>query len=75
MIKRLKTSKQSVELTPVAAPPSRIRREPPPLPKRVKPQPIDDVEERETWMVVLGIVLFALAITIIIFGASDYTSR
>jgi hypothetical protein len=55
---------------------SRIRRDPVPMDK-----PADlvgrnywDPDEWESWMVVVGVVLFALAITIVTIGISDATS-
>jgi len=67
--------KPTVELRPTGAPrPSRIRRDPPapaPAQKAVNPYPT----EREAWVVVIGVLSFALAIAIIIIGFSDYTSK
>lgn len=54
--------------------PSRIRRDPPAAPtekRAVNPYPT----EREIWIVVLGVVLFALAITALTFGISDVTAK
>lgn len=67
-----KTSKKTVELQ-AAARQSRIRRDPPPrvAQKKVKPYPT----EREIWIVAIGVVLFALAISIITFGFSQITSH
>ena len=63
----LKTGKQSVKLVaPVRA--SRIRRDPPPVVKKVV---IKDPEERDTQMVVIGVVGFALALLIITIGLSS----
>lgn len=64
--------RKTVELTP-AARPSRIRREPPPAPREPKELRAYPTE-RETWTVAIGVVLFAIAIAIITFGISDYTS-
>ena len=71
--KQWKPSKPTVELAPGAARPSKIRREPPaPVEhKSVRPYP----SEREVWTVVIGVVLFALAIAIITIGFSDITSK
>ncbi|HEV8406649.1 MAG TPA: hypothetical protein VGQ34_01845 [Sphingomicrobium sp.] len=68
---RLKAGKKTVELH-TAARQSRIRRDPPPrvVPKAVKPYPT----EREIWIVAVGVVLFALAISIITLGFSQITS-
>ena len=64
--------KASVGLTPDAPRPSRIRREPPPLekPKQLRAY---GGSERDQWVVVIGVILFALAIMIITFGVSEYT--
>lgn len=63
--------KKPVELE---AAPSRIRREPPApqeqLQKSVRAYPA----ERETWIVVIGVTLFCIALTIITFGISDITA-
>lgn len=74
VIEKSKIRRKTVELAPGAPRPSRIRREPPPPPKVVKavnPYP----SEREAWMVMIGVVLFALAIAIVIFRISDITSH
>ena len=71
-----KPGKNTVELAAGARRPSRIRREPPPPARPMaKQRVLHDVSERETWTVVIGVLLFAIAITVIIFGVSDYTSR
>ncbi len=57
-----------------AARPSRIRRDPPaPVATRKAARPYPT--ERETWIVAVGVVLFALAISIITFGFSQITSH
>ena len=68
MIKRSRPRRQAVALAP-----SRIRREPPGrVPeKKVSAYPT----EREILTVVIGVILFALALTIIWVGFSDITSR
>jgi hypothetical protein len=70
--KTWKPNKPTVELAAEARP-SRIRREPPPpvKEKTVRAYPT----ERETWIVATGVVLFGLALMIIWFGVSDFTSR
>ena len=73
MSKQLKPGKKTVELMQ-ASRPSRIRRDPPPAAaerKAVRPYPT----EREIWIVAVGVVLFALAISIITFGFSQITSH
>ena len=69
MRKPFKPNRQSVELRP-----SKIRRDPPPPAPAVKASVPHEVTERETWAVLLGVLLFGIAITIIIFAASDYTA-
>lgn len=66
------SSKATVGLTPDAPRPSRIRREPPPAekPKELRAYVSS---EREQWVVVIGVLLFALAIFVISIGASEYT--
>jgi len=70
VIKRPNFRRQTVELSPDAPRPSRIRREPVPEHKlkEVRPYPT----EREIWTVVIGVCLFALAITAITVGTSNY---
>jgi hypothetical protein len=69
MIKRPNLRRPTVELS-TAARPSRIRREPPPPePKKKALQPY--AAEREVWTVVIGVVLFALAITVATVGISN----
>jgi hypothetical protein len=63
----LKTGKQSVKLVAPARA-SRIRRDPPPVVKKVV---VKDPEERDTQMVVIGVVGFALALLIITIGLSS----
>ena len=73
MSKHWKPGKKTVELQP-AARPSRIRRDPPPAApaeKGVQPYPT----EREVWIVVIGVILFALAISALMIGISDITSH
>lgn len=67
----IKTSKIRRRTVPVR--PSRIRRDPiaVPVEKKVNPYPT----EREIWMVVIGVVLFAIAITALTVGISDVTSH
>ena len=73
MIKRSTIRRQSVDLQR-APRGSRIRRDPvaaAPARKKVQPYP----SEREVWTVVIGVILFALAVSIIIVAVSDYTSK
>lgn len=67
MIKRSNIRRQ-----PVALQPSRIRREPvaPTVHKKVNPYPT----ERETWIVVVGVILFGIAITALAFDIGYMTS-
>jgi hypothetical protein len=68
MASPLQTAKKSVNL---AAPGrvSKIRRDPPPVVKKIE---IKDPEDRDTQTVVVGVVGFALAIFIITLGFSAY---
>ncbi|MBA2466186.1 MAG: hypothetical protein H0V46_01095 [Sphingomonas sp.] len=59
-------SRQPVELRV-----SKIRREPPPP---VKQTVLPDDSENETWAVIIGVLAFALAISVLIFWVADYTS-
>ena len=68
MSKPFNPGRQSVELRP-----SKIRREPPPA-APVRQTVLPDDSEREGWVVAIGVLAFALAITILIFWISDYTS-
>jgi len=54
--------------------PSRIRRDPPPIAGREKAAQAYPTE-REVWIVVIGVLLFAAAIAIVTFGASAITSH
>ena len=65
--------KSSVGLATDAPRPSRIRREPPPpdKPKSLRAYP---TTEKETWIVIIGVLLFGIAITIITLGLSDFTN-
>ncbi|MEO7365809.1 MAG: hypothetical protein ABIW03_05780 [Sphingomicrobium sp.] len=51
--------------------PSRIRRDPPPAVKTT--DLIVDAQEREQWMVIAGIIAFALAIFVVIIGFASYS--
>ncbi len=54
--------------------PSKIRRDPPPRPiERQTVLPTDDTQD-ETWAVVIGMVAFALAISVLIFSVSRYVN-
>jgi hypothetical protein len=67
MASPLNTGKRSVDLAaPVRG--SRIRRDPPPVVKNV---PVRDPEESERQTVIVGVVVFALAIVAITIGISS----
>lgn len=72
MIKGSKNRRQ-----PLQTRPSRIRRDPPP---QVAPAAAPgrrfywDPTTKETWVVVTGVIMFAIALFIITFGISDFTS-
>ncbi len=63
------TAKPSVNLAPPKLSESRIRRDPPPV---VKAKIVLDPEEREQWVVVVGILTFALAIFVITVAFGSY---
>lgn len=67
MASPLKTGKQSVNLARAPVRGSRIRRDPPPVVKKIE---VRDPEDRDRQMVIVGIVSFALAIVIIAIGIS-----
>jgi hypothetical protein len=72
MSKPWKPNKKTVELAADAPRPSRIRRDPVAAGKTVKavrPYPT----EREVLVVVIGVILFALALTFITLGISAVT--
>ena len=69
MNKRSNLRRPTVELNKPAAP-SRIRREPPPPAPKLKSVRAYPTE-REVWTVVIGVVLFALAITVATVGISN----
>ena len=69
MASPLKTGKQSVDLAAPAVRVSRIRRDPPPVVKEVT---VQELREREAWEVVLGVLLFALAIFVIVIAFSSW---
>lgn len=56
---------------------SKIRRDPPPpaRPAGIRQTVLPDVAEREAWTVVVGILLFAVAIAIIVFAVGNYIGR
>lgn len=70
MSKQWTPNKKTVELEQPA--PSRIRRDPPPVEKlkSVRAYPTDG----ETWMVIIGVTAFGIALMIITLGFSDFTS-
>ena len=69
MIKRSNLRGPTAGLTKPAAP-SRIRREPPPESQKLKSVRAYPTE-REVWTVVIGVVMFALAITVATVGISN----
>ena len=64
------TGKQSVKLTPPSARGSRIRRDPPPV---VKELVVHDPEERDQREVIVGVLIFALAMFVIIVAFVSYS--
>jgi hypothetical protein len=71
MSRPLKPGKKSVELDP-AARPSRIRRDPVPVAQSADRKLNLRSSEREIWLAIIGIVLFALAIDLVIVGISAH---
>ena len=71
MNKKRSLRRKTVDLKPGARP-SRIRRDPVPVlgNDRKSLEPI--APEREAWVVVIGVILFALALAVITVGASNY---
>jgi hypothetical protein len=77
MSKAFKSSRKTVELTP-APKPSRIRREPAPADAALvrKLERIDwRSPEWEQRVVVIGVILFAVALFVILLGTSEITSH
>lgn len=74
MSKDWKPNKSTVELEP-AARPSRIRRDPVPAAKPGDPELRWFTSEQETWIVVVGVVLFAIAFAVLWIGISEVTSH
>lgn len=68
MAKPLQTSKQTVALGTPGVRGSKIRRDPPPPVKEI---PVRDPEERDARVVVIGILVFTLAVVVIILGFTD----
>jgi len=75
--KNVKPGKQTVELQSDAPRGSRIRRDPPPPPGATE-RAFNSLraysDQWESWVVVTGVPFFAIALTIIAFAISDYTS-
>ena len=73
----MKAGKATVELQGDAPRVSRIRRDPPPPPGATQ-RAFNSLRAYstgwESWMVVTGVSFFAIAITIIAFAISEYTS-
>ena len=70
MASPLKTGKQTVDLAEPGARASRIRRDPPAV---VRTTVIPDRDERDQSTVVIGVLIFALAIFIIILACAGYS--
>ena len=64
-----KPGKKTVNLAPPVAPVSRIRRDPPPA---VKEKVLQTSDELDRWVVVVGVVSFALAVCVIIVAVVSY---
>lgn len=70
MAKPLPTGKKSVDLAKPDVRVSKIRRDPPPAVKELR---IPAPEESDQRMVVLGVLLFTLALIVILIGFSSAT--
>lgn len=68
MASPLHTGKQSVNLASDGVRVSKIRRDPPPVVKEIV---VRERDEREAWVVVIGVVTFALALVIIVIGVAS----
>ena len=68
MASPLRSGKQTVDLTAPAVRGSRIRRDPPPAVKEIS---IQERNERDQRMTVIGVVTFALALFVIAIGFSS----
>jgi hypothetical protein len=66
----LDTNKKSVNLASAGPRVSRIRRDPPPVVK----EKIVDQADLDEWTVLVGVVSFALALVVIIFGFANIQS-
>ena len=69
MASPLKTGKQSVDLASAGPRVSKIRRDPPPVVKQLEVRDPKELERRD---VVIGVLVFALAIFVIILAAGSY---
>ena len=71
MASPLNTAKQTVNLAPAGSAPrgSRIRRNPPPAPKK---EPVLDREDREKMSFLVGLMLITLALVAAIVGVGAY---
>jgi len=70
MASPLKTGKKSANVAAGEVRVSKIRRDPPPAVKEIV---VRDPDERDTRMVVIGIVAFALAIFVILLAFAIYS--
>lgn len=68
MASPLHTNKKTVDLATPVPRVSRIRRDPPPPVKQVSAA---DIQDRDAWTIVIGIVTFALALSVILIGFSN----
>ena len=70
MASPLPTAKQSVSLASVAPRGSKIRRDPPPIAKEIA---VTDPDKRDARTVVIGILSFTIALTIIMVAVASYS--
>ena len=71
MASPLQTGKPTVDLASGAPRVSRIRRDPP---RTAKETVVPDRDERDQWVVVVGVVAFALAICVLVVAIGSYSA-
>jgi len=69
MASPLNTTKQTVNLAAAGPRVSRIRRNPPPTPRK---DPVLDREDREKLSALFGVIAFALAVVVLVAGVGIY---
>ena len=69
MASPLKTGKASVDLAATGPRVSRIRRDPPPAVKEIV---VHDRDDRDTRLVIFGVIAFALALVVIVIAVGNW---